>query len=274
MNTQEYIASGILEQYAVGSVSAQEKQEVECLSHIYPEIQAELCALQQSMEQYAIAHSKNPPAHLRAKILSKINTPTTTPKSIENSKNIEAETPIITLPAANVKRVFSMYRYAAAALTVGLVSTLFFWMQQSQQTTALNTELATLKTAIQQEKTALSTASEALGVMNNPSYQKIVLKGIPEKSPDALATIYWSAASSTVFASVHNLPTPPSDKQYQLWVIADGKPVDMGMLDNDAKSTLQRMKITPTAQAFAVTLEKKGGVTAPTMTEMYVIGKI
>jgi hypothetical protein len=48
----------------------------------------------------------------------------------------------------------------------------------------------------------------------------------------------------------------------------------MGMLDNDAKSTLQRMKITPKAQAFAVTLEKKGGVTAPTMTEMYVIGKI
>jgi hypothetical protein len=47
----------------------------------------------------------------------------------------------------------------------------------------------------------------------------------------------------------------------------------MGMLEMTTDA-LQKMKITPKAQAFAVTLEKKGGVSAPTMTEMYVIGKI
>ena len=38
MNIPEYIDSGILESYALGSVSDQERREVECLSAIYPEV--------------------------------------------------------------------------------------------------------------------------------------------------------------------------------------------------------------------------------------------
>jgi anti-sigma-K factor RskA len=273
MNTQEYIASGILEQYAAGTVSAQERQEVECLSHIYPEINAERVKFQQIIENYALAHSKTPPTHLRAQILSKLNAQNNTTTLDENSSNVSEETPVITLPAANVKRVFSMYRYAAAVLTAGLVGSLFLWMQQFQKNTALGKELTTLKTEIQQQKTALATAEQELNIVKNPAYKKIMLKGIPEKSPDAMATVYWNETSSAVFLTINQLPTPASDKQYQLWVIADGKPVDMGMLEM-ANNTLQKMKVTAKAQAFAVTLEKKGGVSAPTMTEMYVIGKL
>ncbi len=42
MNISAYIDSGILEEYALGIVSPQEKQEVECLTQVYPELKAEL----------------------------------------------------------------------------------------------------------------------------------------------------------------------------------------------------------------------------------------
>ena len=42
MNTNDYILTGILEQYVLGDVSPQEKQEVECMSHIYPEVHEEI----------------------------------------------------------------------------------------------------------------------------------------------------------------------------------------------------------------------------------------
>ena len=74
---------------------------------------------------------------------------------------------------------------------------------------------------------------------------------------------------------VQNLPAAPTGKQYQLWTIVDGKPVDMGMLDPEFSNRLLRMKSSsPNAVAFAITLEKAGGSPSPTMDEMYVMGKV
>ena len=44
--------------------------------------------------------------------------------------------------------------------------------------------------------------------------------------------------------------------QYQLWAIADGKPVNAGMYTEEKDSKVALSKI-PKAQAFAITLEKK-----------------
>ena len=73
----------------------------------------------------------------------------------------------------------------------------------------------------------------------------------------------------------NSLPTPAQGKQYQLWAIQDGKPVDLGMLPSVATNdTLLKMKTIENPQAFAITLEQEGGVPSPTMSEMYVMGGI
>jgi anti-sigma-K factor RskA len=64
----------------------------------------------------------------------------------------------------------------------------------------------------------------------------------------------------------------PPGKQYQLWAIVDGKPVDAGMV-GDCEG-LCKMKVINRAEAFAITLEKEGGSSAPTLTAMYVMGKV
>ena len=71
----------------------------------------------------------------------------------------------------------------------------------------------------------------------------------------------------------NNLPLAPSDKQYQLWAIVDGKPVDAGII-GDCNGGLCKLKNIPKASAFAITLEKKGGSPTPTLTAMFVMGAI
>lgn len=76
----------------------------------------------------------------------------------------------------------------------------------------------------------------------------------------------------TTYINSSLLPQAAADKQYQLWAIVDGKPVDLGVINKD--STFSTMKQVQNAQAFAITLEPLGGRPAPTMDKMYVLGNV
>jgi anti-sigma-K factor RskA len=90
----------------------------------------------------------------------------------------------------------------------------------------------------------------------------------------SLTTVYWDSRSKDVYLLVNNLPQATTDKQYQLWALVDGKPVDAGVFDIKEGLSFVKMKNIPRAQAFAITLEKRGGSATPTMQEMYVLGKV
>ena len=112
-----------------------------------------------------------------------------------------------------------------------------------------------------------------IAMFNNPENKIIKMAGTEKKAPTAHATICWNSKTKEVYVGFSNLPAPPTDKQYQLWAIADGKPVDLGVIDKTSDTAaIQKMKVIEKAQAFAVTLEKKGGNPTPTLDEMYALG--
>ena len=94
-----------------------------------------------------------------------------------------------------------------------------------------------------------------------PHVKMANMKGM-DPAPEANATVYWDSLSKDVYLLIHNLPLPASDKQYQLWALLDGKPIDLGVIPNEVfverKRLLLTMKNTIGAQAFAITLEKNG----------------
>jgi anti-sigma-K factor RskA len=122
-------------------------------------------------------------------------------------------------------------------------------------------------------QTNYSTTSEQLKIYEDPHNKMICLMAVSDTT--SLAHIYWNADNKAVFVEVNNLPMAPDSMQYQLWAIADGVPQSAGMLTIDSLNTtiVQKMNDISTAQAFAITLEKKGGVPLPEG-QMYVLGKI
>jgi anti-sigma-K factor RskA len=281
MNINEYISSGILEQYVSGTASAQERQEVECMSHIYPEIHTELLAVQDALEAFAQAQAIAPPAHLRQNIfdaiahIEKENAASHLSVSTNNivEKNNE---PIAEKPTELSFTKRNNFKSAAAILFLVSSGLGYLLYNENNKANSFENDLAVVKSEIQNQKNIIANKTEQLAIVQNKDFTPITMAGIPTKSPESNAVIYWNKTSQEVFVSVNLLPTPAKGKQYQLWAIADGKPVDLGMISNDKelKLAFQKMKTIKNPSAFAVTLEVEGGVPSPTMSEMYVMGGV
>ncbi len=268
IDIKAYIESGILEDYLSGNVTDQERREVECLSKIYPEIRTELDQLGETVERYAFAHRVAPPVELKDKIMAQLEF-ADEKKETESDDSSNAvitnlkeetvdETPVFKLDSRSSS---FQWGWVAAASVAALIGTAVYF----------NARLDALNTTVAQQATELSQKNEWIAGMNNADNQFFTLKGV-EKSPNSAVRIVWNAKTREVQLNVLSLPTPEAGKQYQLWGLVGGKPVDLGVFD--VNEAMQKMKAIPQADAFAVTLEKQGGSPSPTLSEMYVMGKV
>jgi anti-sigma-K factor RskA len=268
VNIESYISSGILESYVMGWATEEEILEVEAMAAKYPEIRAEIENIQNSLEEYAVKYSKSPPGHLKEDIWAQIQ------KMDHHVIDIQAH-------KESSKNATPVYKYLVAAsvslLIISAALNMFLYSKYTQvkeEMVALTEEKNTLASQFQIEQTHYSNAKKELDVVMKPMTKIIPLKGLAI-APTALATIYWNNSTKDTYLNVNELPKPASGKQYQLWAIVDGKPVDAGVLDvNGTVEGLQKMKNIDAPQAFAITLENQGGSASPTMDAMYVMGQI
>jgi anti-sigma-K factor RskA len=97
---------------------------------------------------------------------------------------------------------------------------------------------------------------------------KVLFLGGKDPQPSARGKVFWSEKAKPGRLLAGNLALLPRDKQYELWVFAEGKPVAAGVFDVDASGrALFESTSLPgvsAAQNFAVTIEPRGGVPQPT----------
>lgn len=260
INVKEYIESGILEDYLSGNVSDQERREVECLSKIYPEIKTELDSLSDTIEQFAFANKVAAPAALKSKIMAQLTFAEDEPETQVEQIVEEEEDNVPVLPLNSRANSFQ-WGWVAAASVAALVGSVVYF----------NARLETLSTTVAQQQNEIKVQTTQIAQLNDANNQFVTLKGV-EKSPSSSVRVVWNPKTQEVQLSVLSLPTPSADKQYQLWALVEGKPVDLGVFD--VSTAFQKMKTTGQAEAFAVTLEKKGGNPTPHLEELYVMGKV
>lgn len=257
MDIKTYISSGVIEAYVLGTISQEESAILECIMQNNAEVKAAVLEAQETFEQLATLQAIAPPAHLEEKIRSKI--------TFGNSDDISKIIPL-NKGEQKVEEKSSISNWMIAASLLLLFGLGYLGYEVNSKNNQLE-EIASNNKTLSTKITSLEEMNTIL--MNS---KKIELKGV-EKHPNMLAEVYWND-SKEVFLNPKNLPAAPSGKQYQLWAIVDGKPVDLGMYDGKSDSTVQKMKVVENPQAFAITLEKEGGNPTPTMEEMYVMGTI
>lgn len=267
LDINKYIASGILENYVLGLANEKESQEVERYAEQYPEIRAELDAIEIALESYAQIHKVKAPKDTLQNVFAKLDK--TSPKASPKKSEIK------TNGGTNLLSIL-----LGIALLGTLVATWFVYQQSTQKTTEinqLNQQLQQLQTDCDEKEQDNLFLREQLQILRNGNYQEVPMRGLPEKAPNAVATVHYNIQDQKVYLDVQTLPTPPSNRQYQLWAIVEGNPdpVSMGVFDLVVdRNALQEVPFIPNAQAFAVTLEPTGGSPTPTLTEMYVIGNL
>lgn len=275
MNTQEYIQSGIIESYVLGMASPAEAAELEQLCLQYPEIKQALTDFEMALEANALAKSVTPPARVKQQIFAALQSEfvASTIDQAEISKTPVTpsnETPVVQMNQPN--------RFLSAASIILLVISggmnIYFYSkfkETTQQYQALVLEKNTLQANNQIMQTKSLDMYNSMQMMTDPNMQKVAMPGIAGKESN-FATVFWDTKSKDVYILPNKLPQPANGKQYQLWAIVDGKPVDAGVIGDCAG--LCKMKNIPSASMFAITLEKSGGSETPTLSEMYVAGKV
>ena len=269
---KSYIESGILELYAAGDLNPAERREVEDMLVKYPALRTELKEIEKGLEHYAAAYSMQPASNLRGKILTNFV------NAGDEIRSSAAE--IRPMPGAGQTSFFK-YAFAASVallvMSLAAVVILYSRLQESnQQLAVLQTSNQRFTNRVNSMNDQLSRRELTLGVLRNPEYKMVKLAGT-KQAPNASMMVAFNPAKKEVMIDMAAVKMPPNDAehQYQLWALVDGKPVDLGVFDmKPDEEGMKRMNAIENAQAFAVTLEPRGGSVSPTMEQMMVMGAI
>lgn len=265
MNAQELIGSGLLEAHVLGQTTAEEARLVERMRAEHADVARELEAIELSLEAHAMKQAVRPSDESRDAIMRAIDVRPGRVIPLNNGTTSSTDRRWFWLVAASVTALI-----ASAALNFSLYNRL-----RDSQDRLANSEAArsVLAQDIDAQRASLQRTQEELAIVTDPGRVVVPLAG-KEVAPDARARIYWDPTTHAVHLEVAHLPAPPPGKQYQLWAIADGQPIDAGVFDMGGDTTLHGMKDITSAQAFAVTLEKSGGSPVPTLEAMYLLGTV
>ncbi len=261
MEINEIISSGLLELYVLGETSAEETLLVQTMAAEHPQIADEIAAIEMAMESYAQAHAIKPSTQVKEKLFAQLN--------INSSSTNDAK--VFSLAETPKKSSIGYWKMAAAAAVVLFVGSAVFNGVMYNKYNTVSNNLANVQNQLKQASKDNDEMASNIRVVQNKNTDYVKLAGLPA-APDAVAKIYWIKNTDEVYIDPSNLPTAPDGKQYQLWAIVDGKPVDGGMIDK-SKTSIQKMRSFGKAEAFAVTLEPVGGNPTP-KGDMYVMGKL
>lgn len=119
---------------------------------------------------------------------------------------------------------------------------------------------------------------ELLAILESREVDLVIMNGM-EVNPGGFGKVIWDPESQRALLQVSNLPAVPSDKDYQLWIIKNNQPISAGVFavndparDNFFKIERLADNERP-ADAFAITMEPKGGMPQPTG-DMYLMGNM
>jgi len=215
-----------------------------------------------------LTHASTPAApsnELRARILAAAQAETRAPQA--SAKVV----PMLFAPRpsnlwANVLRI------AAAVAIVGLlVGTIVFWrrdVRMQREVAQITRDKKHAENLLATEREARAREHEALVMLNSRDMKKMELAGT-QSAQNARATFVFDPKTGHAMLLTEGLPKAPTDKAYEFWFIPKGHtPMPGKTFTVDAKGTTVVSQQIPQEAlehaVFAVTLEPKRGVAAPT----------
>ncbi|MCX6274779.1 MAG: anti-sigma factor [Bacteroidetes bacterium] len=263
MDVKEYISSGVLELYAMGALSSSEMKGVEEMCASNSEVALELKQVQDSLNNYAKAHQRNPRPEVRSELMNKIASTGGKAKVVQMRSPHELT-----------------YKYLIAACIASLIistfASVFFyqkWSEAEDRYVAMVNEKNVMAQNLNVVKYNYDKMNHDMSVMRDPAISIITLRAT-DSTKYYMAHVMWNKYTRQTFIDVSDLPAPGQDKQYQLWALMGGQPVDAGVFDMPEEGGMQKVKAVADAEMWAVTLEPKGGSNAPTMDQMVLMSKI
>lgn len=257
-----------MEAYVLGLSTSEEKKLVEHLISDHPEIQTEKEEIEALLELLAQAYAIIPPSQTQIK------------RRIENQLFLSSES----VKEAVVKPLHSggsgqgsskTWMWLSIAASVSLLAMVFYGYRLNHAAESAENQLSVTKLEaikLLEMNKKLQTQSDQFfrltSTIGEEGTQQVILTSTVKQTSKAI--VFWNPTNHKVWLVNTNLPNLPNEKQYQLWGIVDGKPVDAGVFDAKAGERMIAVELKSIARpkVLAVTVENRGGVASPTLSTL------
>lgn len=269
MNIQDYISSGVLEHYVLGLLSEAERSEVERNVMEYPEIKVELEAIEAALNTYAQSESLPMREGLQEEILNKIDDLQKPLIVTQSSSNVTTRSPL------------PIIGFILLSLILGIAAFL-----NNKKLKDTQNQLQTTKNRLvlieENCNSRIEYLQDQINLLRDPSMETTKMQKGDLSNPNvpeaAIANVYNNPETQEIYVDLIELPTPPTDKQYQLWGIRiiDGEmqPISMGIITPDtAAGAFTKMRYLENVDVYAISLENLGEQEVPDLTQIYVLGE-
>ncbi len=232
MDKKSFLASGLLEKYALGLASPEECDEVVRHLKSFPELNGRLTALQSGISDYARKQGiPSPP-----KSLPKLPFPL-----------IPAVSGLLLISSLVVAVIFYQQKRALEGKLEGLAAGLENCRQNSAK-----------------YQSQLESGNNLCAFLNDTASLPLLLLG---KSGSRII-VYWNEPRGIAKLKLASLPVPPENKQYQAWADIAGEMVPIGLLEYQFAGW-QNIHCLENARSVNVTLEPQGGSDHPSLNFLY-----
>ena len=100
------------------------------------------------------------------------------------------------------------------------------------------------------------TRRELESILSQDDARFVMLVNTGADDGDASVKVAWSDTTESALLMADGLQEAPDGHAYELWLIGDGDPIPMSLLDEAADGQLrQAMDISATPQAWGITIE-------------------
>jgi hypothetical protein len=246
----------------LGLASEEERREFERLCLQYPELTEARNEFELALQNQAMENAVQPPVDCKEKIWSAIQqSPASNPSKL------------ITMEPTISRRSTGMAWVAAASILLFLATGYFAYHFYSQRND-LENSTKLMEARIREKDSILSKIREQERIMHDPDVTVINMTAMTPSAPSA--NVYWDTTSSDVYLVVKNMPRLASGKQYQLWSLLNSdpkNPTSLGLFDGGEEKLILKMNNARKADAFAITIEKRGNTDGPDLSQLQVMGK-
>lgn len=244
LSKNDILNSGLLELYAIGSISDEDRQIVESALAAYPELVEEVRDIEITLEQYTRAHAIQPDPSLKDKILSQIKDKPSSSDAVPRRSN-----PL---------------NWQNGAMIILLTLLAWQWLKSMRDNTVLtdqNQQISQSCDSIQNQMNERIVTLENILSGNS----RIIPVSPTEKFPETQLYFHLDSDQRSNFLQVKNLPNLADNQSFQLWSLKEGQdpiPLDVFQGTEDIIIPVQFVDAT---NAYAITIEPEGGSQSPTL---------
>ena len=245
MTISEIQNSGLLELYAIGEITPLEREIVVNALAKSEELRSELSSIEESLTKFANILAIDPSPEIKSKLLSQTNV--NSPQHNEETRDNTNKSSIL--------------RWLLLLSCIGLIGA--FFMSQSENKKLQNQNKRNLITfdSITKAKDAQISLLENIRNKNN----RIIEFKATEKHPLADLYFHYNPILKKNFIQIKNLPNIASNESFQLWALKDEKkPIPLDVFEN-SEQNLFEVSFVNAPDAYAITIEPKGGKESPTL---------